>query len=420
MIHNYIRSFVRDVSQQSFFHRFAILFIVLFGTYYIPIEGDNGLGIVHVTMMTVSVLLLFLVSKAKTSKALIFGSLYLLIQLVSVLHQPEGFRASTFFYSFGLVGMYISMYYLIYEIKVFDIHSFIRIVVFMIRLYFVVCIIQQLCLVVGISYLPALNICKVLGRGLGCNSLALEPSHFARFMLVFYYAYVKCNEYLRGEGPFTLKELFSSEHRQITIPFLWMMLTMGSGTAFICLMIFSFYFITRNSFYYLIPFVIIVYFFVLPLIPNESLQRAITTSEATASFSADVVKKADGSAAVRIAPLLNSFKVDLTDIDTWLGRGIDSGVRSGLSHYDVTLFDDYGLLTYLASLLLAFVCAYRFNSLGVLFLFAGVGGGCYGNIHYTWYLAIIMTFVRYFYENKNNLASSGTSEDKDKTFIVID
>ena len=35
-------------------------------------------------------------------------------------------------------------------------------------------------------------------------------------------------------------------------------------------------------------------------------------------------------------------------------------------------------------------------------MFAGVGGGIGGNIQYGWELAMVITCVRYFYENRYN------------------
>ena len=67
-----------------------------------------------------------------------------------------------------------------------------------------------------------------------------------------------------------------------------------------------------------------------------------------------------------------------------------------------TLFDDYGFIFYIISLIFTFTCGYNFWSLGCIFMFAGVGGGCGSNIQYGWALMMVMTCVRYFYENRYN------------------
>ena len=217
-------------------------------------------------------------------------------------------------------------------------------------------------------------------------------------MLVFYYAYVKCSEYKRDEGPFTLRELFSGEHKWVSIMFLWMMLTMGSGTAYVCLILFSLYFVRWHNWYYIIPALVISYIFAQNL-EIEQLKRATETIEATATFDKDVVRETDNSASVRITPILNSFKADFTKKETWFGYGIDAGIYD---KHNRTIFHDYGLIFYIISLLLCFTCAYNFWSLGTIFMFAGVGGGADGNIQYAWALMMVMTCVKYFYKNRYN------------------
>lgn len=269
-------------------------------------------------------------------------------------------------------------------------------------LYFVWCIMQQIALVLGISYMPVLNMMKVLDRGLGCQSLSMEPSTFGRFMLVFYYAYVKCSEYKRDEGPFTIGELFSEEHKWVTIRFLWMMLTMGSGTAFVCLILFALYFVRQHNWYYVVP-VLVVSYVLIQASGVEHLDRATSVINATTTIDKKKIYEADGSAAARISPIINSINADFSKKETWLGYGIDySRNNDGFNKQTSTMFDDYGFLFYLFTLIFSFTCAYKFWSLGCIFMFAGVGGGLSTNIQYVWELAMVMTCVRYFYENRYN------------------
>ena len=376
---------------------FATILIIFYGIYYMPIDSFGMNAPIKMALMVSSIfVLLFYTFKA--SKALIWGSIYLIVQYVVASFHPETFRWSTYIYSILLVLTYVCFYNLVYVEKVFTIDHFIKICKWFMMLYFVWCIMQQIALVLGISYMPVLNMMKVLDRGLGCQSLSMEPSTFGRFMLVFYYAYVKCQEYKRDEGPFTLSELFSGEHKWITIRFLWMMLTMGSGTAFVCLILFPLYFVRKHNWYYILPTLIGCYI----LIQNsgiEALDRATNTIEATATLDKETVQETDGSAAARIAPILNSLQADYSKSETWLGYGIDAGIHNKANR---TLFHDYGFIFYIISLIFSFTCANRFFSLATIFMFAGVGGGTGGNIQYTWELAMVMTCVRYFYENRFN------------------
>lgn len=376
--------------------RFTTIFIVLYSVYYLPWDLGSPLGPIK-TILTFAIIVVMLFYCFHVSKALIIGTVYLLWQYLVASFHPESFRWSTLIFSAMLVYTYVAFYNLITIERVFTIEHFIKICKWIMMAYFVVCIIHQVLIIVGVNSLPVINHIY-LGRGLGCYSLSLEPSAFGRFMLVFYYAYVKCCEYKRDEGPFTLRELFSGEHKWVTVRFLWMMLTMGSGTAFVCLILFSLYFVRWHNWYYIIPALIIGYILI-QASGIEALDRATSTIEATTTLNKEIVRETDVSAAARINPILNSITADFTKSETWLGYGIDAGIKD---KYNRTLFDDYGFVFYLISLLLCFTCGYSFLSLGTIFIFAGVGGGAGGNIQYAWALMMVMTCVRYFYKNRYN------------------
>ena len=376
---------------------FATILIIFYGIYYMPIDSFGMNAPIKIALMISSIAVLFFYS-FKASKAVIIGIIYLIYQYIVASFHPESFRWSTYLYSVLLVLTYISFYNLVFIERVFKIEHFIRICKWFITLYFIACIVQQVLTLAGYGYFPLFNMMKDLDRGLGCQSLSMEPSTFGRFMLVFYYAYVKCSEYKRDEGPFTLRELFSGEHKWISIMFLWMMLTMGSGTAYLCLILFALYFVRKHNWYYIIPTLIGCYI----LIQNsgiEALDRATNTIEATATLDKDVVRETDGSASARITPILNTFTTDFTKSETWLGYGIDAGIGN---KYNRTLFHDYGFIFYIVTLFLSFSCAYNFWSLGCIFMFAGVAGGAGSNIQYAWALMMIMTCVKYFHENRYN------------------
>lgn len=383
-------------SNLTFLTKFTTFMLFLLCVHYTPLEGF-GVSPIKIGLIALSIIIMFFYS-FKASKALIIGIIYLVIQYLVAQFHPETFRWSTLMYSALLVFSYISFYNFVFIEKVFSINFFIKILKYIIKILFILCIIQQTLTLFGINYFPLLNMTLGLERGIGCNAAFIEPSHFGRFMLVFYYAYVKCSEYKRDEGPFTLSELFSGEHKWISIMFLWMMLTMGSGTAFVCLILFSLYFVRNHNWYYVIPTLAVCYI----LIQNsgiESLDRATETIEATTTLDKDIVRETDGSASARITPLLNSITADFTKSETWFGYGIDAGIAN---KYNRTIFHDYGFIFYLISLLFCFSCAYNFWSLGTIFMFAGVGGGAGGNIQYAWALMMVMTCVKYFYKNRYN------------------
>lgn len=401
-----------EYSKYDILRFLTVVFIILFNTYYIPIDGRGGMGPIRYAMMGLAIAMLPFCFKI--SKAVIFGFIYLATQYLAAIFHPESIRWTTLLYSAELILTYISLYHLIYVEKVFTIDLFIKIIRWLMIIYFGVFITQQLFMLIGIRVFPLINMTYDVQRGFGCYSLSMEPSTFARTMLVCYYAYIKCHEYKRGSGPFSLRELFSKEHRFITIIFLWMMCTMGSGTAFVCLIGLAAYFVRWNNWYYIVPILLLMYFIVLPAIHVEQLNRATRITTAMTTFDQSLVEEADGSGASRISPLLNSLNADFTKKETWFGYGVDYGRRNNTFVKQTgTFFDDYGVLFYLASVAMNLACGYRLKSLAFLFCLMGVGGGTGTNIHYAYGLMILMTCVRYFYENRFNLSTNeqGTKTD---------
>lgn len=119
-------------------------------------------------------------------------SLYgLAIFTAGILH-PATFRASTILYTCMFVITFIVTYTAVWNYHIFTLDNFIK---FM-RLFFFVLIgfllAQQACLIVGIKLLPLINLCQVLNRGIGANSLTFEPSTLGRLLAVMYYALLKC------------------------------------------------------------------------------------------------------------------------------------------------------------------------------------------------------------------------------------
>lgn len=397
--------------QSLYLRKITTWFLFLFCIQYIPIEG-YGVSLFKMGLMTCAILFL-LFREFKMSKALVIGFIYIIFQYLTASFHPESFRSSTLIYSVLLVLTYICFYNLITIEKVFSIDYFIKISKLFIKIFFFIAIIQQGLTLIGLNYVPIINLCLGLNRGIGCNSLFIEPSHFGRFILVFYYAYIKCCEYKRDEGPFTLKELLSGEHKWTTIYFLWMMTTMGSGTAFVGIILFSLYFVNKHNWYYTIPALIIAYSLI-QASGIEALDRATSTMKATTTLDAETVAETDHSASARITPILNSLNVDFTNFDTWFGKGIDAGLKDKANR---TLFDDYGFIFYLISLSLNISCAYGFSFLAVIFMFIGLAGGSGGNIQYGWALMMIMTCVKYFHDNRYNPEIYEEEETDDDVII---
>lgn len=290
------------------------------------------------------------------------------------------------------------MYNLVYVKKVFSLEFFIRLVKNLIFTYTIILLIQQAFLIVGIKFFPPINLCQILNRGIGANSLSGEPSTAARIMGVLLYAYMECVSF-RENSKFRFKQLFEQEHKWVTIGFLWSMLTMGSGTAFIVLGVLSLYFINWRNALIVIP-LLGGLIYIGSLMGIEQFDRAYNTTQATLSMDKEAVAETDGSAYMRIAPILNTVKnLDLSKKEHWFGYGVDKGLANKNERM-IGEITDYGFLAYILGLVLVFSCSIRFLSIPTIMFFIGIGGGT-GNIAYFWGILTVFMCVRYFHDNHN-------------------
>jgi hypothetical protein len=375
----------------------AFYLIVIMCIQYIPLESRAGVSPIKVA--TMAIMPLIFITHFKLSKAVGIAFIYMLyiIYTAYFLHFSS-FRASTIIYMFMFFITYATFYNLIWVEQVFDMDEFLFFTKRFIYVLVGVLILQQALHIVGISYLPIVNMTQYLRRGvLAGNSLSYEPASLARTLGVLYYAYLKCHEYKQGR-PVNIQQIFNEEHRWVTLCFGWAMLTMGSGTAFICLGVLSLYFMKGAYFVFAIPIFIGVYF-TLNYFGVQQFERATAVAEATMTGDVNEVRETDGSANDRVAPLLNTINnTNFEKTETWYGHGVDYSLyvakRRGLQK--IAVIDDYGLIAYILTLSLVFMCAMNFFSIATIMYFLGIGGGT-GNVAYGWGMLMVFTCVKYFH-----------------------
>lgn len=386
---------------------FTTFMLVLLPIQYGLILGTGFINPIKVVFMAIAGLVLL--THFIPNKAFFLCSLYLAwLYFVAGGLFPATYRGSTLIYTTLFVLTFLCVYTAVWNYEVFTIEYFIKFLRYFILFTVVFLICQQIFLLLGIRIFPLLNMYFFINRGIGSNSLFFEPSHFARVLCVLYYAFLKCNEY-KEDHKITIFEIFSEKYRWVTIAFIWAVLTMGSGTAFVGAGIISLYFMRGWGFLVAIPIFIIV-FFILERSGNESFERVQNASMATMTGDADMVSQADHSASYRIIPMLNTIKADFTKSEMWIGEGTDSlKNKSGINKLSyMGHINDYGLISYIIELAIIFTCAIRFRSLGTIFFITGTGGGIF-NIAYSWGLLMIFSCVTYFYYQYHNYKSFNLS-----------
>ena len=370
----------------------ATIMLVLFNIMFVPIE-QGPFSPVKITLMGLCPLI-FIAKKPIVTKALVLAAIYWVVCYTLSLLKGE-MRFSTL----GFLGMYLILYINYYSFIVkgtFTLEYFTKVLKYLIIAYAVVLIGQQMCVLVGLRNMPLLNLQNQFFLSITkLPSLTLEPSHSARILTFTMLGYLRCMEIMKGKR-ITLQELFSPEQRIVTFSFLWSMLMMGSGTAFVGMGVLSLYFITRKTVIYIIP-LIIGMFMLGQSMELKQMDRAVALAEAASTGSAEEAMAADGSGATRIIPVMNVFtKTDVTQLETWIGKKSMEKDKHWWMRTDTKIYDQYGLIAFIISLVFIYSCVIRhFFSIETL-LYLILLGFTLGNIYYAWGCLMIMTGVTYF------------------------
>lgn len=393
----------------------AAFYLILMCVAILPLEGW-GVSKIKVAAMAAAPLII-LIKVPVLTKAALWGTVYLLYVVFDLLLQGLPFRASTIIYLIMFVLMFVMYNNLIYT-EAFTIDFYIKLIKYMLYAFIICIILQQLLVLAGIRYFPLLNL---MGQPYlsvtRVNSLTWEPSSSARIMTVSFLAFMKTNEIKYGT-PLTIRKLFGN-YKWLTFGFLYAMVTMGSGTAFVGLAILSLYFLKKQYITFIIP-VLLASYFIIPLINYEPLNRAMNAFEIILSDDPHRIAKDDTSAAVRMKPLINTFtNIDLTDKKTWFGEGTDASQKYSIRTKDfdkqmMSGINDYGLIGFiLGVILIASCCLTRFLSIETLLLFILVGLTI-NNISYIWGIYMIWVPVKYFHQtyiHENPQSESGCHID---------
>ena len=367
----------------------AAFYLVLMCIQYIPLEGW-AVSPVKVAAMCASPLI-WLVCVPYVTRAVVLSIIYLLWYFATMYLRFDAPRFETMGYHVMFFSMFITFYNLIYA-GAFTKEFFLKLVEKFIYAFIIVLIIQQSLAIIGINTVPFLNYYYSINV-MKCQSLTWEPSSSARIMGALFYAFLKVSEFKNGE-PLSIGQLWKN-HKWLVVGFLYAMISMLSGTAIVCLCVISLYFLRgKNLILGILIFCIIA--FGLPETGLESAERAENLAVSSLTLDVDEMQKAEGSGASRITPLLNAFKLDFNDPNTWFGYGTDQGLSRGWNSKFSTIWTDYGIINWFLGLLFIFSCCIKpFFSLPTLMFFIGIGGSV-GNVSYAWGILMIFTCISYF------------------------
>jgi len=341
-------------------------------------------------------------------EALLLFFLLTIFFFPSLMHS-ERLRWSTVFYS-ALFCIAFMAYVRLLNKSIIAISQYLRLIKFLIYAYFIVLLIQQFCVFTG---LPIFLVNQYsLSEPWKLNSLSMEPSHTARFIPLLMYSFITIKEIILNRR-YDLKEDVKTD-KYIWIAFLYTMVSMGSGTAFLFIPIVLLKFMRGKNIAFLVALILVLWS-VEQLINPKTLKRTTDTFLAALTLNENKIIETDGSAAYRIVPIMVVGKnIGFTTLNDWFGHGIDS-TSMLLSNYSLGggedivgggifyIWYEYGFITFLLFFLFSFLTCYKKEDLfSVVFWFFLVF--MYGvNSQMVWSCILLLHTNKFFIVKTSNV-----------------
>jgi hypothetical protein len=325
------------------------------------------------------------------------------IIIFPLIYQPQSMRWSTVLYAIMFCLTFIAYKELLYHSKFTVIHYY-KLLKYLIYAYFIVLLIQQFCVLTGLPIFNLSNYNPINPWKL--NSLSAEPSHTARVVALLLYSYITIKELLLDRS-YNFRLDFKKD-KWVWIAFFWTMVTMGSGTAFLFIVVVLLKFIRFKN---LIPIFILAGGIIIALnfIEFPAAERTYKTVMATLTLNEATIIEADHSASIRILPvIILSQMVTLNSFDGWFGHGVDyvstflsdyiPGVPEGISGGGfLQIWMEYGFISMLLFFIFSFFNSYKkggFFSIFFWFMLVFLYGV---NNQIVWLCLILLYTNKYFY-----------------------
>jgi len=368
--------------------------------------GEGNINLLLIAILGLSPMIILLYRRVYYIDILLV--LFMLsILIFPLIFHPESMRWSTVLYSYMFTLTFIAYNKLLHK-NFFSINNYVEVLKYLIYAYFIVLLIQQFCVLNGLPIFNESNYYPSAPWKL--NSLSAEPSHSARIVALLMYVYITAKEIFQNKKYNFSREI--KEDKWVWVSFLWTMLTMGSGTAFLFIAVVLLKFMRFKNIFFL-SIIVITIVIGIEMLNVNTFKRTFDVLIATLTFDIDTIMKADHSASLRIVPMMIiSQMVDLTTLNGWFGHGIDFtgtflstliyGLPPGSSGGGMfQLWMEYGFLSFFLFVFFSLNAVYQKNEyLSLIFWFLLVF--MYGVNNQMVWLAIILLYTnKYFYKRKN-------------------
>lgn len=376
--------------------------------------GDDNRNLFLIAVMgVVGPIFIILLPKFHKGDRLIFLFIAALL-IIPLLFNPNSIRWSTVLYSVMFCLFFLSYKRLLLK-GFFGVELYINFLKKIIYAYAIVLLIQQLCVLID---LPIFNVSNYNpANPWKLNSLSSEPSHSARILGFLMYCYITVIE-LKNNSNYNLKTEFKRDNK-IWFAFLWSMITMGSGTAFLLLSVIA---VKISRIKSIIPILLFgsVLFTIINYIDSSTLDRSIKVFTATLTLDENAIIKADHSASIRIVPVIILSKmVGISTINDWFGHGIDyvssflsnliPGVSQGTTGGGMfQLWFEYGFFVFVLFMIIIIQAGFNrkdFFTLLFLFLLVFLSGL---NSQIVWLCITLLFTNKYFFNLKSRIKYGNT------------
>ena len=401
------------------FFRFWLIGVVVSFTTVLYVFVVNGAmnAIMLAFLFTSPLLLILRYNHFQISEVPAYALILCLLFLP--LYHLQTYRISTILYSFLFIVSFITFRRILQEGLLLR-SEYLAIIQLIVYAYMGVLVIQQFSV---LAHIPVFNQCWQFPNPFKLNSLALEPSHIGRILLLLSFSFVKVRSKELGID-YKFGNNFQND-RWFWISIGYVMLTCGSTNCLFCFLLLVLYF-QRKSFLSYFPVLILATLFLFVLLDtdwlmqNEAVQRLLKIIPATLSFDVPTIISTDLSAAARIAPPLQYIQnINISDVNFWIGNGVDYSNRTIvnflLSRDDIefsnaagglfpSFFLDFGfisgILFFVMLKKMALSKLFSFETLIWITCFFAAGFNTYTQ----WCFFIIMTATHYFCEDKGFIA----------------
>ena len=344
-------------------------------------------------------ILFYMLARTRRDMAVLFLAIvYLTVLTCCSIMSSAVVSWDRIIYRAMFLSTFICHYYIVYSEKT-DISFVRKLFAFIVCAYGASFILQCFFFVIGIREMPLINLsgAMTMGGGIKANCLAIEPSHAGRILAFVYWGYIVLTEIVNG-SEMTIIEHYK-KNPYVTVSFWLTMLFMGSSTAILGAAIVGIHFFKKRLEIYLFAVIACIVFMNIDF-HIETLDRLKKVVEAFMSDdTVDTLKHTESSGGARIAPIVNTLThLDVTSLETWIGRGSDN-VRTHAAMWTTQRIgdiNDFGLVTYICSLIFVFKCCIRRFFCIETLLFTILLGFAIGSLYTCWCGMMVFTAIRHY------------------------